>query len=76
MTKMTQSLYLRAIKTLPDYFIDDETRFAPVDDFRMVVANPRFKAMWYDGDRKKPKWKVIDQNSPFIFENGELKMKE
>jgi hypothetical protein len=73
---MKQSTYLKAIKTLPDYFVEDQTRFAPVDEFKMVAANPQFAAMWYDGERKKPKWKIIDANSPFTFDGKELKVKE
>lgn len=72
---MKQSTYIRAIKALPDYYTENNTRFATADDTTMVVANPRFPAMWYDAKRVKPRWKVIDQNSPFIYEDGELKLK-
>ena len=73
---MKQSTYIRAIKALPEYFTEDNTRFAPIDATRMVVANPRYKAMWWDAGEKKPKWKVIDQNSPFTFKNNMLEIKE
>ena len=73
---MKQSTYIKAIKVIPDYFIEDETRFSPIDEHRMVVANPKFAALWYDAKAKKPKWKIIDQNSPFTFDGKELKMKE
>ena len=74
MTK--QSVYIRAVKVLPDYFIDDETRLATVDDDVMAVANPKFAPMWYDDQAKRKIWrKMSDKLSPFTFENGQLKLK-
>jgi len=77
MSEMKQGVYIKAVKNIPDYFVDDETRFAIIDATRMVVANPRFKAMWWDAGAKKPKWKIVDQNSPFEFtKDGSLEIKE
>ncbi len=74
MTK--QAVYIRAVKALPNYFIDEDTRLATVDDHMMAVANPKFKPMWYDDKQKKKKWRLIsDELSPFFYENGELKLK-
>lgn len=76
MTK--QSTYIRAVKALPEYFIDDQTRLATVDDFMMVVANPRFAPMWYDAKAKKVKWRALDsKDCPISFnKDGSLNVKE
>ena len=75
MTK--QSVYIKALKALPDYFIDEQTRFATIDDNRMIVANPRFAPMWYDAAKKKPKWIVLsDPSCPFEFDGKNITMRD
>ena len=76
MTK--QATYLRAVKALPDYFVDEQTRLACVDDDMMVAANPRFAPMWYDAKHKKVKWRALSQKDcPITFnDDGSLTVKE
>jgi hypothetical protein len=73
MTK--KEVYIRAIKALPKYFVDEATEFATVDENNMIAANPQFAPIWYQEDDKirKPKWKVVtDPSCPFEFKNGEF----
>ncbi len=39
---MKMSLYLRALKALPNCFLDDRTRFVNIDDSSMIVIHPDY----------------------------------
>ena len=45
-----RKLYLKAIKALPDKFIDDDTRVATWDSERVIAANPKYNVMCYTED--------------------------
>ncbi len=75
MTK--QVVYITAIKALPDYFVEEKTRFATIDDNRMIVANPQFAPLYYDAADKKPKWKLMTlPECPFEVNGKDIKFKD
>jgi len=56
--RTAREFYLRAMKELPEEFVDKDTRTAFLDcnsQYKMYAANPRFAPIVYDGT----KWKDL-----------------
>ena len=57
-------LYYEALKTLPDKFVDDETRATAWHDDMIVAANPKFAPIIYTHETGWQEIKLTDFKKP------------